>query len=259
MSAQEDMIEVTIHVFRYKPGQEGVPYYETYPIAAGPRTTVLDALEYIRLNHDPTLAFCHSCHHASCGVCAMRINGVERLACVTSLQALWAQEGQVVVEPLAVLPLVSDLVVDMNPFFAKFRLVEPHPVQASGLLTARGWLQPQALPAWEGVYTRFEDCIECGACVSACPIAASDPHYLGPAALAAAQRAITEPRDDRGGARLVLVDDEHGCWRCHMAFECSEVCPSNVDPAGKIMDLRRRVVLRRLCRHLGLSVAHKMV
>ena len=87
--------------------------------------------------------------------------------------------------------------------------------------------------------TRFESCIECGLCVSACPIAGSDPRYAGPAALAAAWRSLEEPRQSSRTDLITLVDAEKGVWRCHAAFECTEVCPSNVDPAGAIMSLRR--------------------
>jgi len=95
-------------------------------------------------------------------------------------------------------------------------------------------------------FNRFEDCIECGLCISACPVMLTNPQYLGPAGLASAERLVVEPRGADIPSILHLVDDENGCWRCHTAFECSEVCPSNVDPAAAIMALRRRLIMERI-------------
>jgi succinate dehydrogenase/fumarate reductase iron-sulfur protein len=93
-----------------------------------------------------------------------------------------------------------------------------------------------------GTAERFEDCLECLACVSACPVASGDPDYLGPAVLAAAQRIVEEPRGVDVGRVLDMVDSEHGVWQCRSIWACSAVCPSNVDPATRIMDLRRRLL-----------------
>jgi succinate dehydrogenase iron-sulfur subunit len=97
---------------------------------------------------------------------------------------------------------------------------------------------------------RFEDCLECGLCLSACPVA-GDPRFLGPVALAAAERVLDEPRGADPRAVLGWVDDAHGAWRCHLAFECSAVCPAGVDPGGAIIRLRRRLLRDRLPRLVG--------
>ena len=131
--------------------------------------------------------------------------------------------------------MAGDLVVDMEGFY---RRLEP-----SGRPLVRSGPAP-------GAGERFEDCIECGLCLSACPVA-GDPRFLGPAALAAAERVLEEPRGADPGAVLGWVDDAHGAWRCHLAFECSEVCPAGVDPGGAIMRLRRRLLADRLPRLVG--------
>jgi succinate dehydrogenase iron-sulfur subunit len=227
---------VLLRVFRYRKG-DGAPRYDEFRVPVGPRTTVLDALLAVRRLQDPSLALRHSCLHASCGTCGMRVNGREVLACVTGLDGLG---DRVVVEPLAGAPLVGDLVVDMEGFY---RRLEP-----SGRPLLRA--SEQAAPELADL-ERFEDCIECGLCLSACPIVATDPRYLGPAALAAADRLVQEPRGADRKAVLGLADDAHGAWRCHAAFECSEVCPAGVDPAGAIMRLRRRLLRDRLPRPAG--------
>lgn len=203
-----------------------------------PRTTVLDALTWIRSHLDPTLDLRHSCYHASCGTCGMRVNGQDVLACVTRLEDLHA--GDVTVEPLLNQPIVSDLVVDIEALYEAFDRVGMPLVRESESI-------PGAVPA-EGVprLIRFEDCIECGLCVSACPVEASDPAYAGPAVLAAAWRVIDEPRDADAEGAFALVDGDQGAWRCHLAFECSAACPSGALPAEQIMHLRRGLLLHRL-------------
>jgi len=149
---------------------------------------------------------------------------------------------EVVVEPLANIPVVSDLVVDMDVFYEDFDEAGRPLVRADDLI-------PECEPA-EGIdqLERYEDCIECGICLSACPVAGSDPRYVGPAALAAAWRLVDEPRGRDPGPVLQLMDSEQAAWRCHLAWECSEACPSGVDPAGAIMRLRRAAAAGRMRR-----------
>lgn len=222
---------VRFRVFRWKQGDEA-PHFDEFTVPIASRTTVLDALVAIRTRRDPTLTLRHSCFHASCGTCGMRVNEREVLACVTNVQELDAPV--VKVEPIANQSLVSDLATDMLDFYGRFDVVARPLIRTSEV-------NPGAALA-EGIeaYNRYEDCIECGLCLSACPIVASDPRYLGPAALAAAWRAVDEPRGHDPRQALLLTDDAQGSWRCHLAFECSEACPSNVDPAAAIMRLRRR-------------------
>ncbi len=227
---------VRLKVFRYKQGRPK-PWYDTFTVAVTPRTTVLEALQAIRRDQDPSLALRHSCHHASCGTCGMRINGQERLACLTNIAALGTDE--IVVEPLANLPVVTDLVVDMAAFYEKYGPM------GMPLIRRSEFLPESEVPEGVAFYTRLENCIECGLCVSACPVVGSDPLYLGPAALAAAWRVVEEPRDADPEAALAWADTEHGCWRCHVAMECSEVCPSAVNPGGAIMALRRKLAARQ--------------
>ncbi len=234
--------QVQFKVQRYKQGQAR-PTYQTFNVTVNEDTTVLVALQDIRRDQDPTLILRHSCHHASCGTCGMRVNGQEVLACVVKVLDLGT--ATVVIEPLQNVPLISDLVVDMNAFYARYTVPEMNYLRQSEFI-------PDAqLPEGIAQYQRYENCLECGICVSACPVAGSDPTYLGPAALAAAWRVVAEPRDGDPDFALDWVDNEHGCWRCHVAYECSEVCPSDVDPGGAIMALRGRITGRKLRRLFG--------
>ena len=168
----------------------------------------------------------------------MRVDGRDVLACVTRLADL--PDGEVTVEPLRNQATISDLVVDIEALYEGLDVVGMPLVRESRSV-------PGSRPA-PGVerLTRFEDCIECGLCVSVCPIEASDAAYEGPAVLAAAWRVVEEPRDADRERAFALVDGDQGAWRCHLATECTEVCPSGALPAEGIMHLRRGLLRHRL-------------
>jgi succinate dehydrogenase / fumarate reductase, iron-sulfur subunit len=222
-------------ITRWRPGAAR-SRVEEFDVAVGPDTTLLDALREIRSHQDRSLTLRYSCCHASCGTCGMRANGREVLACVTPLASLGS--GPIAVEPLANARVEHDLVVDMRDLYDS---LEP---TGRPLIRQDEHLAGQEEPSPS--FARYEDCLECGLCVSACPIAGSDSLYLGPAALAAAWRTVQEPRGTDPLPVLAWVDDEQGCWRCHASFECTEVCPSGVDPAGAVMALRRELTRRKL-------------
>jgi succinate dehydrogenase / fumarate reductase iron-sulfur subunit len=220
-----------LRVYRFKRG-DGGEHFDEFEVPVGPRTTVLDALRWIQLHRDPSLALRHSCLHASCGTCGMQVDGHEQLACVCAMRD---QGKEVTVEPLANLPILTDLVVDMDEFFARFPDEKHRIIRRSEVL-------PEArTPDGVDNYVRLEDCIECGLCLSACPVAATAHHYVGPAALCAAEREL----DERGGAGceavLAWADRPEAAWGCHVGLECTRACPSEAIPAELIMALRRRL------------------
>jgi succinate dehydrogenase / fumarate reductase iron-sulfur subunit len=237
-----DIWQVRFRVFRSARGN-GPSRYDVYDVEIAPERTVLDALEKIWAFQDRSLTFRHACHHASCGSCGIRINGVEKLACVVPLHEVTHAGGTLTCEPLRGFPVMADLVVNMGFFFSR--------LEETGFEIIRS---AESLPcAQDHDHTRFENCIECGLCVSACPISVSDERYLGPAALAASWRMTKEPRAADVMRVMANVNQEHGCWRCHAAFECSEVCPSNVDPAAMIMALRKHLLKHTLRSLVGRS------
>jgi succinate dehydrogenase / fumarate reductase iron-sulfur subunit len=214
--------------------------WDTFEVPYKAGMTVLDALFHIQGYLDPSLAFRSSCRAAVCGSCGMHIGGRYRLACET--QASLAIPGPLAVRPMAHLPIIKDLVVDMDPFWARFKKVIPYLVAGS---------QP---PEKERAQSQSErakldtiiDCILCSCCYSSCPMTQTDEEYLGPAAMVAANRFLIDSRDDAVDQRLQIVSDEHGIWRCHTVFNCSLVCPKEIDPAGSIANLKRMAVKHHL-------------
>ena len=229
---------VTFQVYRQK-GQ-GPAHFDSFKLDVNPDEYVLDAVERIWSFHDRSLTFAHACHHSTCGACGMRVNGVEKLTCITPIRSVTTNGGTVKIEPMRNFPVVSDLVVNTGIMYRRMDVVGHHPVLP---LAQEPAPTPAKPPQKEDLDTiRLADCIECGLCISACPIALTTPAYLGPAVLAGAQQHGV----DGNRSLLELVDCGDGVWRCHSAFECSAVCPSNVDPARKIMDLRKQVIRARI-------------
>jgi succinate dehydrogenase / fumarate reductase, iron-sulfur subunit len=225
--------KITFKIFRYDAGDPGSGHFEETDLPVEETTTVLDVLESLG-RADRTLMFRHSCHHGSCGTCACRINGRERLACLTRILDL--NTSVVTVEPLNKLAKLGDLVVDPADFFREY----PSDWQT----LRRSEANPEATPPQElPAYLRLENCIECGACVSACPV----EDFLGPAVLAGLnrERLNRKQRDrpstdapDNDKPFLGLAGGGRGVWKCKRALECSRVCPTAVYPARHIQELR---------------------
>lgn len=230
-------------VIRIRRGVGQAARIGNFEVECDQRTTLLDALESIRTGngvktavHD--LAYRHSCHHGSCGTCSVRVDGRELLACLTLLDSLPGDAP--LVEPLAVFDAVVDVAVDMGRLFRSMpegstylRASEPEP-SADGTPAA----PPVDLDADIRRFTRFEDCIECGCCVSACPVPAES--FRGPAALAAIRReSINAP--ERAEAMLIEAAQPDGVARCERNLACSRVCPRAVYPAKHIELLRRSI------------------
>lgn len=238
-----DKWNITLRVHRQKEGK--APHFDDIQIEVNPDEYVLDAVERAWAFQDRTICFRHACHHSTCGACGMRVNGVEKLTCITSIRDVTKNGATLKVEPLRNFPVVSDLAVDMGVFYRKMekvsaRAIQPVP-EAQIEKPASQWDQEDAQ------YLRLSDCLECGLCISACPVMATTPEYLGPAPLAAAQDNSIKRKPEL----LSVVDGEDGVWRCHSTFECTAVCPSFVDPARRIMDLRKQVVAARFRKLFG--------
>src|SRR3982750_612523 len=252
------MAEFTLKGRRFQPEDREGPYWETFDVDLDPTLSVLDGILQAKDRDDGSLAVRCSCRAAICGSCGMKINGQSTLACKTMLEeaqsyaeshAVGAQAGEdktktngakpeIVVEPMGNMPVIKDLVTDMeSTHWTKIRRVTP-------------WLLPEGDPP-EREYivppesmidiTQSMACIQCGACVSSCLSMEADPDFIGPAALAKAYRFVGDPRDAGTKERLHdLAHDPHGIYDCTHCFSCIDACPKGVAPMDQIMRLRRK-------------------
>ncbi len=238
MSVEEATVEFM--VFRFDPSCDGEAYYLIYEVPCRPGMTVLDGLQYIQRELDPTLSLRYNCRFKICGSCAMMVDGVQVLACETQLSRLG---NRIRVEPLAHFRILKDLVVDIEPFLRQMEASMPYLQPDSEIEVPRVELEEFKK------YRSPSGCIWCSACVSACPIAFTEPFYRGPAALAQLYRFVVDSRETEEvrSLRLVLADSAaSGVWRCHQVFACAEVCPKDINPGRHIAELKRMILKARL-------------
>jgi len=221
---------ITLQVTRYRPEEETDIFVQQYEVPCRKEWVVLDGLNYIKDNLDGTLSYRWSCRMGICGSCGMTVNGEPKLTCET----FRADYGScpVRVEPLRNFPVVRDLVVEIGDFMRKLVSIKPWIVRQQEKPLSEGeYLQT---PTELDDYTQFSMCINCMLCYAACPIYALDPKFIGPAAIALAQRYNLDTRDEGARERREILSDHEGIWGCTFVGECTKVCPKNVDPAGAI-------------------------
>jgi fumarate reductase iron-sulfur subunit len=225
----EDLI--TLQVARYRPEQESKPTFQEYEVPLRDDWAVLDGLNHIKDRLDGTLSYRWSCRMGICGSCGMTVNGEPVLTCAAFLSDF--APGPVRIEPLRNFPVIRDLVIEMTDFMHKLGRVKPWIV--AGEAAPEGehgeYLQtPEELEE----YHQYSMCINCMLCYSACPVYGLDPSFVGPAALALAQRYNLDSRDDGDRDRLTVLSEPDGIWGCTFVGECTKACPKDVDPAGAI-------------------------
>jgi len=228
-------MDVTLRIRRYNPELDDEPHWEEYRVTAEPTDRVLDLLHEVKWYQDGTLTFRRSCAHGVCGSDAMLINGRNRLAC----EMLVRDAGDhITVEAIRGLPVVKDLLVDMEPFWDSYRSVRPFLVNDD--VPADGRERRQSREDRE----RFEDtsrCILCAACTTSCPVFWSDQQYVGPASIVNAHRFIVDSRDRAGKERLEILADPDGVWRCRTTFNCVEACPRDINVTGAILEVTSEI------------------
>lgn len=221
---------ITLEVFRYRPEEESVPSLQSYEVPYRKDWVILDALNYIKDNLDGSLSFRWSCRMGVCGSCGMMVNGTPALTCATFMEKLLP--GPIRVEPLVNFPAVRDLVIEMDGFMEKLNRVKPWIIRDDEKPISEGeYLQT---PDQLAEYKQYSMCINCLLCYSACPIVGLEPGFVGPAAIALAQRYNFDNRDQGNKERMDILSQDDGIYECTFVGECSVVCPKSVDPAGAI-------------------------
>jgi len=236
------MAEYTLKLRRYDPQSGDAPYYEEYRVDLEPHRSVLEAILKVKNEQDGSVGIRCSCRAAICGSCGVRINGRPGLACHTHLDhaartGVNADGTTILVEPMGNMPVIKDLIVDMDAVhWKKIQRVTPWLI-AKQPVPEREYIVPH-----ENMVdvTQTMACIQCGACVSDCLSMEVDPLFVGPAASAKAYRFVGDPRDAEQFERLRdLAEDPHGIFDCTHCFTCIDACPKGVAPMSQIMRLRR--------------------
>jgi len=225
---------ITLEVFRYRPETEKEPVFQSYTVPFRDDWVVLDALNYLKDEVDGSISYRWSCRMGVCGSCGMMVNGTPKLTCAAFLKDYYP--GPIRVEPLANFPVERDLIVNITDFVKKLKDVKPFLIRKEEKPVSEGeYLQS---PAELANYKQFSMCINCLLCYAACPVYGLEPSFVGPAAIALAQRYNLDSRDQGQEQRRDVIFRHEGIWECTFVGECSEVCPKDVDPAGAIQQAK---------------------
>ncbi|MFH1857467.1 MAG: succinate dehydrogenase iron-sulfur subunit [Candidatus Omnitrophota bacterium] len=228
-------MRVTVKIKRFNPEKDGKPHFVTYAVEAEPTDRVLDALNTVKWQLDPTLAFRRSCAHGICGSDAMRINGRNRLACKTLIKEL---RQPIRIEPMMGFAVKKDLIVDMTPFFTSYQSIKPYLINDETPPEKERLQSPKARG-------RFEDttkCILCASCTTSCPSFWPNKNFIGPAAIVQAHRFIFDSRDKGARERLAILNTDQGVWRCRTIFNCTDACPRNIEVTCAITEVKQAIL-----------------
>ncbi|MFI5040559.1 MAG: succinate dehydrogenase iron-sulfur subunit [Acidimicrobiales bacterium] len=234
-----EKLTVHLRVKRYNPETDTKPHWDEFTVEAEPTDRILDALHTAKWTIDGTLTFRRSCAHGVCGSDAMVINGANGLACLQLIQDVGTE---ISLEPIRGLPVIKDLVVDMEPFFAQYRSVLPY------LINTDDPGYTERIQSSED-RERFDDttkCILCACCTTSCPVYWGNSDYVGPAAIVGAHRFIFDSRDQAAEQRLDILNQKSGVWRCRTAFNCSDACPRGIKVTQAIEEVKRAILYDRV-------------
>ncbi|HUS89376.1 MAG TPA: succinate dehydrogenase iron-sulfur subunit, partial [Desulfosporosinus sp.] len=229
-----------LKVYRFNPEIDSKPNYQTFTIEAEPNERILDCLNKIRWTQDSTLAFRMSCAHGICGSDGLTINHQSALAC-QKLVKDYDYTKEIVIEPLKYFEVVKDLIVDLNPFFERIKLINP--TEASNPTAVE--LEKERIQTIEE-RNRFDDalkCILCGCCYGSCPVLTEqDQEFIGPAAILREQRYIFDSRTKSVKERLQILKKPHGVWGCKSYYMCTVVCPKNIKVTEGILRTKKKII-----------------
>lgn len=229
------MPTTTLDIFRYQPDTTEQPYRQSFELEHAGDITLLDAILDLQNEQDGTLAVRYSCRSAICGSCACKANGKTVLACMTQVEEVKREFGTdtVSVDPIGNFRPLKDLIVDLDPFWEKFKAVKPYLIPDDPPPERERIVSKEAM---QKIYNESK-CILCAACYSECNSLAADPEFIGPAALAWGYRFAGDERDTQRKERAKLYSGDHGVWDCTRCMYCNERCPKGVDPRDAIEKL----------------------
>jgi len=227
---------IKFKIFRFDPENDEKPYYQTYEIEADPMDRLLDCLNRIRWEQDPSFSFRMSCGHGVCGSDGMRINGICGLACQKLVKSF---KEEVLIEPLPVFKVVKDLIVDLGPFFEKYNSIKPYLITKSSSPDQERKQSPEEHKIFEEAIR----CILCACCTASCPVNQNEETegYVGPAALVRAFRYLFDSRDEASEERIAQLDQKEGALGCQTLWKCTEVCPKEIPVTKQIGQIKKRI------------------
>ena len=226
-------MQMTVEIWRTT--EQGARF-QPFQVPRQDSQTVLDVVTWVQQNADPTLAYRFACRVGMCGSCAMMVNGVPRWTCRTHVDR-GIDAGRIRIAPLRNLPVIRDLVADMDPFFDKWTAAEARHHPTAGRTDSFAPVthdQPDRASADAGI-----ECINCAVCYAACDTVANNPDYLGPAALNRAWTLLNDEKDAGRGDILAAVSGRGGCHSCHSMGSCTAHCPNELNPMKSIAGLKR--------------------
>jgi len=229
-------MQLEIRILRYNKEWSSKSHWDVFEVEAEPDDRILDVLQEIRSHHDGSLAYRKSCAHGVCGSDAMIINGQNQLACQVLVKEV---SSPIKIEPIRGLPVLKDLIVDMNDFFDSYKKILPF------LISDEPDSNRERLQSQEDV-DRIEDttkCILCAACTTSCPVFWTSDSFIGPASLVNAHRFIFDSRDKGNKQRLEILKDVNGAFRCRTAFNCTSACPRGIKVTEAIEEVKREITL----------------
>ncbi|TML01101.1 MAG: succinate dehydrogenase iron-sulfur subunit [Actinobacteria bacterium] len=232
-------VRLTLRIRRYNREVRQDPWWDEFAVNMEPTDRLLDALHVVKWYHDGSLSLRRSCAHGICGSDAMLINGRNALACKILVRDV---APKVTVEPIRGLPVVKDLIVDMDPFFQGYERMLPYLINDEEPPDRERRQSPEERE-------RYDDttkCILCAACTTSCPIFWGDGEYVGPAAIVNAHRFIFDSRDQGAGERLDVLADRTGVFRCRTTFNCTDACPRGIKVTKAIQEVKRAIMFDRL-------------
>jgi succinate dehydrogenase / fumarate reductase iron-sulfur subunit len=236
--ARSGRVSLTLKIRRYNPEVSPDPWWDEFRVAADPDERLVEVLHEVKWRLDGTLSFRRSCSHGVCGSDAMLIDGRNALACRVLVRDV---APRVTIEPIRGLPVLKDLIVDLEPFFAGYHSILPWLINDEGEPRLERRQSPEER-------ARFDDttrCILCAACTTSCPVFWADGEYVGPAAIVTAHRFINDSRDRGADERLRILSEKNGVFRCRTTFNCTDACPRGIQVTKAIQEVKRSIFLER--------------
>ena len=235
-------MKATFRVFRFNPETDKTPHYDVFTVEANPNERILDCLNRIRWEQDSSLSFRMSCAHGICGSDGLTINGSSALACQKLVED-YDYSKEIMVDPLKFFPVIKDLNVDMEPFFARIRAINPEVHEPQAPFDETASTKRKQSPEERSLFDDAVKCIFCACCVASCPVnLKEEPEFVGPAALLRAQRYLFDSRTQDGIRRMRVLEKPHGVWCCKSYYQCTRVCPKKIRVTQAILQTKKKIL-----------------